>query len=102
MGRVSSTAASTLGTGVNSPSIQSIAVVKDIEIPVSIPSGTRRYTVQLRGGAGFTVRYVSGSTEYWTVSWGNCYTELDLSPTSTYIVYITPPKDGTLEVLSWA
>jgi len=102
VGRVSSTAASTLGTGVSSPSIQSIAVTKDTETPISFPSGTRKYTIQLRDGAGFTVRYTSGSTELWTVSWGNCYTEVDLSPTSTYIVYITPPKDGTLEVLSWS
>lgn len=102
MGRVSSTAASTLGSGVNSPAIQVVSVIANTEATITIPAGARRYTLQLRDGKGFEVRYSSGSSEFWTVSYGNCYQELDLSPTSSYIVYITPPRDGTLEVLSWA
>ena len=102
MGRVSSTAASTLGSGVSSPNTQNISLTNNTETAITLPAGTRRFIMQMRNGVGFEVRDTSGSLDYWTIFWNNCYTEVDLSPTSTYIVYITPPKDGVLEVRSWS
>ena len=101
MGRVSSTAASTLGTGATIPDIQNVAVTAATEETITFPAGTRRYRIQLRDLDGFQVRTAAAATEYYTVPCGNDYQELDLAATTTYTLYITPDSDGTLEIFSW-
>ena len=102
MGRVSSTAASTLGSGVSSPDIQEITVTANTEVTINLPTGTRRFFVKHRKSAKFTVRYDLGDTAVFTNKGGNIYTRDNLAPTSTYTLYITPLKGGILEVESWA
>lgn len=102
MARVSSTAASTLGSGVKTLSIQNIAVTATTEEAVSLPSGTRRFVMKMRDVSSFEVRASAGALEFYSVCPGNDYTEVDLSPTNDYTIYITPYKSGVLEVLSWS
>lgn len=102
MGRVSSTAASTLGSGVSSPSIDNVTVVGGVETTIALPAGTRRFAIKHRKSSKFEVRYVSASTEFFTNKGGNIYVEDGLAPTTTYTVYITPLNSGVLEIKSWA
>jgi len=101
MARVSSTAASTLGSGVTTPSIQNISVTAALEAPVALPASTRRYKVQMRDSSGFEVRYVSAGPHF-TIECGNDYEETGLSPTISYTIIVTPSVSGTLEVISWS
>ena len=102
MGRVSSTAASTLGTGVSNPTLTTETVVAGTEYTITLPAGTTRFYIKHRKSGQFQVRYVESSVEYFTNNGGNIYTREGLAPTSTYTLYITPVKDGVLEIESWA
>ena len=102
MGRVSSTAASTLKLGSSSPTIQNISVTAATEETVILPSGTVRFIMRLRDCQGFEIRTTAAAPTYYTVDCGNDYRESGLTATSTYTFYITPETTGTLEVLSWS
>ena len=102
MGRVSSTAASTLGSGVSNPLVQSIDVTAATEETIVLPTSTRRFEIKLRDCQGFKVRYIASSVEFYTVECGNSYEESGLSPTSTYTIYIEPDTTGVLEIISWS
>ncbi len=102
MGRVSSTAASTLGSGVSSPFIQNITVTAGVETTVSIPAGSRVFRIKHRRSSKFEVRYAAAATEFFSNKGGNIYQRDGLAPTTTYTVYITPLKSGILEVESWS
>lgn len=103
MGRVSSTAASAIATTqVANPSISNTAVLAGTEYTVTLPAGTRRFSIRHRGSAKLEIRLDPGDPEFFTSMPGNVFQEKELSPSSTYTFYITPNKDGVLEVLSWA
>jgi hypothetical protein len=102
MGRVSSTAASTLGSGVTTPNIQNISVTAATEETITIPADSRRLIIKMRDFSSFEVRYAPAAVDYYSVCIGQVYPESGLSPTGTYTFYITPNKTGTLEILSWS
>lgn len=102
MGRVSSTAASTLTTAATQYEIQNISVTQGTETQITFPLGTLKYFIQFRGCAQIELRASSGDTNYWTIEAGNDYESLDLTPTQTYSVFCTSSKDGILEVISWS
>jgi len=102
MGRVSSTAASTLGTGVTNPTLSTETVTADTEYTITLPLGTRKFYIKHRTSGKFEVRYIESSTEYFSNKGGNIFTRDNLAPTTQHTLYITPKKSGVLEIESWA
>jgi len=102
MGRVSSTAASTLGSGVTTPSIQNINVTAGVEATISIPAGSTRFYIKHRRSSKFEVRYSATPSDFFSNKGGNVYTREGLAPTTTYTLYITCLNTGVLEVESWS
>ena len=104
MASIGATSASSRQAAVTTPNIQNITVTAATEVVVNIPANSRRYTVQMRDVSGFQVRYTATvpADSYWTVECGNTYEEPSLGVAVNYTLYITPDRDGTLEVLSWS
>jgi len=88
------------------PFITNIPVaVANTETTVPIPSGTRAFTIRVRGGnAKGQISYISGqtATEFITLEYGNSYKEENLKLNAILNLYIQLNKSSqVLELLTW-
>lgn len=89
---------------VTSHRIDNIPIVNaNVEQSFSIPDGTRRLRLSLRGNGKLQIAYTSGETgtNFITVPPGNVYEEKDISMISKILYFRSSKPNEVLEILSW-
>jgi hypothetical protein len=91
-------------TGATTPTVANVAMTTaGTEYSYSLPSGTKKFLIKLRGGSEFKVAYsaTTSGTIYISVAKYNWYGESDMDLSGLTIYFQSPTASETAEIISW-
>lgn len=94
----------TRGESSKTPTILNVSVPNaDTEVSQALASGTKRFTIKVRGSAQMKLAYSSGQSGlvYLTLPPGTSYEESELSLTGVTLYFQTNKTNQTVEIVQW-
>lgn len=83
-------------TTTNSPNTEEVMIINiplaNVETPITLPNGTKRYRIKARGGKGpMNLAYNVGETSnlYYSISRGSSYDSDDMDLPDGYTIYLS-------------